>query len=135
MTKTIYVLTEGEYSDYGITAVFETRELAEEHKRFLETNERNSMCFNIEEFTLNVSPPKRVCVSDVLLSNGESNGKSHYTWNYNVENHERVTTRRTWGSNNPGITLVRGYGKDEESALKSARDYRAKHLAEKNNIS
>jgi hypothetical protein len=43
--KTIYILTQGEYSDYHIIATYSTRELAEEAQRLC-------LCSEIEEYEL-----------------------------------------------------------------------------------
>lgn len=46
----IYVVTSGEYSDYGIDAVFDTRELAE---AFLASRAELYTIFQIEEYPIN----------------------------------------------------------------------------------
>ena len=68
MTKKIYIVTSGEYSDYGINAVFTTKEKAVEYMEQHETN------YNIEEYNLDEEVEKKTqlwcvefCVEDGKL--------------------------------------------------------------------
>jgi len=59
VTKKIYVITSGEYSDYGIEAVFTTEELA---KQWIgEDTHKSGYCkYNIEEYDLDSLAHRRV---------------------------------------------------------------------------
>lgn len=53
--KTIYVVTSGEYSDYHIVGVFDSREKAEEYQKYSHEAEPNM----IEEYGLNLLKPDK----------------------------------------------------------------------------
>ena len=68
MEKKIYIVTSGEYSDYGIDAVFTTKEKAVDYV------EQNGTDYNIEEYNLDEDVEKKTqlwciefCVEDVKL--------------------------------------------------------------------
>lgn len=54
--KTMYVVTSGDYSDYGINAIFDTKELAEKYVGCFNTGRWNEM--RIEEWSLNPNEVK-----------------------------------------------------------------------------
>lgn len=112
MTNTIYVLTEGDYSDYHIIGVYSTKELAEK-AQFLYP------CSEIEEYSLdNVSqypPGMRAWCVDI------KNGKLHYTGQMNP--HMVVPSEHSWNDLNGGNTyIVYCWATDEEHAQKIALD-------------
>lgn len=53
---TVYVVTRGCYSDYGIERIFSTRELAEQYVAAFATATRSADGYRIEEWTLDDMP-------------------------------------------------------------------------------
>lgn len=119
--QTVYVVTSGEYSDYSIDAIFKTRELAEGYIS-LKGNSYPGH-WSIEEHTLNAAPAKTEYEALVNFKTGEQ-----YSDTRHVVANERITY-------NLGASIIYGYGKTPEHALKAARDNRAKLMAEKEGIS
>jgi hypothetical protein len=58
MTKIIYVVTEGEYSDYGIEALFSERETAEKYAKRRNGNDKYSTA-RVEEYPLDAAREAR----------------------------------------------------------------------------
>ena len=132
MNKKIYIVTSGEYSDYGINAVFSSRELAE---KYIELQTRVGYWYfevpRIEEYTLDELPiyPKekshyRVSLelrTGNLLDIDLTNLDSDKVLNFIVVNRSKKEDE-IW---------VYCWAKDEEHAKKIAYDTRTKVLAER----
>ena len=60
-TKKVYVVTAGEYSDYHIVGIFDSREKAEEYINYSTYSDLN----DIEEYNLNEPPDKREKIFEI----------------------------------------------------------------------
>lgn len=60
-TKKVYVVTSGEYSDYHIKGIFDSREMAEEYINYSTYSDLN----DIEEYNLNEPPDKREKIFEI----------------------------------------------------------------------
>lgn len=112
MTNTIYVLTEGSYSDYHIIGVYSTKELAEKAE-FLYPDSQ------IEEYSLDNVPdhPPNMRVWCVNIKNG----KLYRTGQTNPDT--GVPSEHSWNDFNGGNTyIVYCWATDEEHAQKIALD-------------
>lgn len=74
----VYVVTEGEYSDYGIVKVFLDKEKAEKYAELYEKTERFADNVNVEEYTIyddsfdsNLTEPIEFYVQYIDLENGK----------------------------------------------------------------
>lgn len=90
--QTVYVVTEGQYSDYGITAMFSTKALAEAYIEEIKRKNESDHCdANIEEWVLDESAgnvAKDVFHCSIDLKSGEIGNQ----WDYReiVPNNKRV---------------------------------------------
>lgn len=111
MTNTIYVLTEGDYSDYHIIGVYSTKELAEKAKFVYPNSE-------IEEYSLdNVSqypPGMRAWFVNI------ENGKLNYTGQINPDTGVPSEHSYDYGENDSYNVYC--WATDEEHAQKIALD-------------
>jgi hypothetical protein len=137
MTKKIYVVTSGEYSDYSIEAVFSTKELAGEYVSYGEKiNLFGYTGAEIEEFDLDISFPKYPkdkahwsITLDlktgktiyVMKSNNQLDKNLFYQSYHNIFTGDELLDIYCWA-------------KDEEHAKKIAFDIRTKVLAERANL-
>jgi hypothetical protein len=138
----VYIVTEGEYSDYHIIAVFATREEAEKLVKFLNTDAE------IEEYTLGVRFDLNTNrkLFKVIVWYDRSAKSSIYTFScYKViENpyftvdyvHDEPTitsTSRKWDGNSIGyhVSLL---ADDEDHAVKIAIDAVAKYRAQEEGL-
>lgn len=119
---TIYVLTEGDYSDYHIVALYSTRELAEEAQQHCPES-------NIEEYKLDSveipeHPPGYTGWS-VTIDAEENIICSSYqqdTISRPFEPQEKYYENHYSNSNTPSLFVVRCWARDEEHAEKIALD-------------
>lgn len=120
MTNTIYVLTEGSYSDYHIIGVYSTKELAEKAE-FLYP------CSEIEEYSLDnvpdYPPGMRAWCVDII------NGKLNYTCQTNPD--IGVPSEHSWNDN---FYRVYCWATDKEHAQKIALDKYHQHQAQQAGI-
>lgn len=125
-SKTIFVVSSGSYSDYGIDAMFETRALAEQYI-FLKTTTGRFTCGDpeIEEWPLNVAPARVKYASAVMLTTGLIE-VSPYLFISSEPDHPVA------GQEEKGV--VWGVAESPDAALKSALDHRARILAEREGI-
>jgi hypothetical protein len=131
VSKTIYVVTTGEYSDYGIVAMFTTKEDAQ---RFIDVcGERPYSSFNdIEEYELDASVPQiRKGFSPWWVQMDEHGN----TFNAEVNTFGKGIVRKP-DDEFRGATRLRerwfnwyGWSKDREHALKIANEHRIGLLA------
>ena len=122
----IYVITEGEYSDYHICAVATTPKRAEELRRMYSNH-----CYQaeIEEFKENIPNDSFYHPNPI------------YYWEFSFDRKgNKKYSRQYWDENNLSLSC-HGFGtdtiiirdivaNDEEHAFKIACDARAKYLAE-----
>jgi hypothetical protein len=135
MQMKIFIVTDGEYSDYSICSVWSTKEKADEMVRIKRLDEYSSA--RVEEYEVDPTEYVEKEGIRVMISMGTGEmimeledrfmGKTHKyphpdvfvspgTW-YHVENNTIESIHLT-----------------EELALKAARDFRAKKIAEQNNL-
>jgi len=118
-SKTIYVVTDGEYSDYHIVGVYSTRELAERCQSA-------TLADNIEEYELDA-------VGYSLYDAGYR--RYHVTFEGEQTYVEQSKMDELAGQciilfkGTPPRIRVTLYAKDEKYAVKIAADYRAQYIA------
>ena len=128
----IYVVTDGDYSDYHICGVAVTKEMAEKITEHIMRIDSYS-CPNIEEYdtntwieTLNNGNMFHV----VLLEDGRMNLYDEtYDMEYGYENRNKVFDFDKRGALNVWV-----FAKDEDHAKKIASDLFAKYMAEKEGL-
>ena len=119
-TKKVYVITSGEYSDYGIEMICDTREIAEKAMEIYHYNSNNSAY--IEEWDLNVRKPEDIIPNWIF-------------W-YDMEKNEIKTLRRhsfhQFSNYIPTKKELGGtvFAENEEKAKKIIYDLVAKKKAE-----
>jgi hypothetical protein len=119
--KTIYVVTKGSYSDYHIIGLYEKKEVAEKVAKVMGDSYDTAY---VEEFKLNVEYPKlyiylaRVNAEDGSLDECYIYGSTVIEQDYFQD----------WKKN------YCAYGETKDEAIKNARDYRAKTMAQKEGI-
>ena len=121
--KTIYVLTEGSYSDYHIVGVYSTKELAEEAQSLHD-------CAQIEKYQLDNIPehPPGMKSWGVRIQNGII--ESSCTWLIDPF-YEDVPSEREYSGNGESLYMVNCWAVDKEHAEKIALDKYYQHQAEK----
>lgn len=111
----IYLVTEGEYSDYHVAAVFSTREKAEAY--LADLSAFGSMCRNvyaIEEMPLDEMP---VRAAGAFRSWIDKTGREfENVWKDGADPHAPAMTR--------GFGIFEGYGETREHARRSAEEFR-----------
>lgn len=70
----IFIVTSGDYSDYGISAVFSTRDLAEEYVQ------RNGSDYRVEEYPVDEPIDREERIWEVLLEIDNHNVVSCQSW-------------------------------------------------------
>jgi len=125
--KKVYVITQGEYSDYHICAIFSDKKKAKEVVDFF-----NDGCelANIEEWLIDVVPPenrKRFCV--FMGKNGDVEDISKDKLCDVADFKNKVS--EWWNKN--GWTF-RVWAKDKDHAIKIAGDWRRKLLLKRKNF-
>ncbi len=131
MNKKIYIVTSGEYSDYGIDAVFSSKELA---KKYIKFKSRVSSayydCAHIEEYILDELPkyPPNKNHYIVILQLMTGYLVDIYLTNTNSDKDLCYEVIKT----STGVKNLQVYcwAKDEEHAKRIAYDTRTKILAE-----
>ncbi|HUV84931.1 MAG TPA: hypothetical protein VMV86_04430 [Methanosarcinales archaeon] len=120
-TKKVYLITSGEYSDYGIDMICDTKETAEKEVELAEKGHNGSR-YNIEEWEINTRKAKDVVINWIF-------------W-YDLDKNEFIRLERTGlhefsnylkKSNRLGGTVRAA---DEEKAKKIIYDMVAKKKAE-----
>lgn len=138
--RTIYLVTEGEYSDYHVLTAFEWREDAEQFVAEYGALARHSDSPEIEEYDLHGESerPHRV---DYLLMEGRVRGgevsdvseRPHAAWSYSYDIPSEIPDGRatvTVGRHRHGEDFVTVTGRDHEQVRKAFRDRVAKIRAE-----
>ena len=139
--RTIYVVTEGSYSDYGILTTFERREDAEQFVADYKALGRYPDDPGIEAYDLHGEgeTPHRV---DFLLMRGivergelrDVSERSHAAWSYThdipgdiPEKRVKVTVDAAWSAHVKAVTAM---GRDHAEVRKAFRDRVAKVRSE-----
>lgn len=122
--KKIYIVTCGEYSDYYIDSVWDTLEKANEYIKLKKAREKYFDVNPIEEHDVNTHKPFVGVQVYIDLENGYQINALSYVVPALSEFDPRISIYQRRES-------VLGFGKTEAQALKSARDYRMKILAER----
>lgn len=117
--KKIYVLTEGDYSDYHIVGVYSTQELAQEAQTLYPYS-------GIEEYDLDDIPEH----PPGMLAWGVNIEDSTIVYTYLVDPHECPSERDCYN----GVYVVNCWAVDEEHANKIALDKYYQHQAIKAGI-
>lgn len=131
MTQTIYVLTEGSYSDYHIIGVYSTEELAKEAKEFAYPYA------DIEEYSLNQIPehPPGMKAWHVRICNGVLESANQTSINYfDVGEHEYIHEVTKYNPERKVFFDVCCWAVDKEHAEKIALDKYYQHQAQKSGI-
>lgn len=122
--KTIYVVTSGSYSDYGINAVFDDKELAE---KFVKLHGSN---YDIEEYECNKH-------KDMLLKNMfphyvqmQENGDVIQCGCYDFDDFKvKINFKEYYKTPLQKIMVVLCYARDKEHAIKIASEKRMQVIA------
>ena len=131
MTQTIYVLTEGSYSDYHIIGVYSTEKLAKEAKEFAYPYA------DIEEYALNQIPehPPGMKAWHVSICNGVLESANQTSINYSdVGEHEYIHEVGKYNPERKVFFKVDCWAVDEEHAQKIALDKYYQHQAQQAGI-
>src|SRR5882724_9520736 len=117
MSDVIWAVSRGSYSDYGVYAIFSTREAAEAYaSRFNEMVNHNE--YEVEQFPLNpTSPAENLFLWSVYLhANGDvqSATRIDYAWREQVVRNGQC---HRFPGEDGGFT-VRCYARDQEHAIK-----------------
>lgn len=133
----VYIVTTGEYSDYGIEAVFLDRALAERYVEQLR-KDINYDSLQIEEHDVETSVGNRVLVHVVEWSEqptyeltaptNQWTSWTRWAWEDETPKRPEITEYRVYGQN------IRADCVDKALAEKAAQDRVAKYLAEKAGI-
>lgn len=128
----IYVITKGEYSDYHICAVTESKEKAEMLREVFSRNEYEYDKAKIEEYdTENPDIEKILYPMWEIVFNGNGSVKSIDEVTYGVDRYREEIYDQYYVKNGVFVAL---FAKDKESAIKIAAERRAKYLAEKQGL-
>lgn len=122
-----YGVSSGSYSDYGVSAIFSTREKAEAWlaRHGIVITEDAYDYYQIEEFSFDEAPTETHGGYKVeLYPNGEV-----YTRHYSDDIDIRTPATIQKGRFNYGGDAYIGYGRTEEHARRSAEEYRRACLA------
>lgn len=111
----VYIVTSGQYSDYGIEAVFVDRDLAEQFAAKCDGT--------VQDWDILRQVPKRIVISCVTI---DADGSELHGWSYERWDHEGETEDAKVSG---GLVIVRSY-RGHDVALKAARDKLAQWKAE-----
>jgi len=118
---TIYLVTDGSYSDYCVLGVYSTKEKAEHAKRLFAADN------GIEEYGLDAtpdSPPGMLAYQVSMLVSGDVKD----VWQVTVDGFEpRWYVARQWGAD--VIVVFHVWARDIEHAVKIANEWRAQIVA------
>jgi hypothetical protein len=118
---TIYLVTNGSYSDYCVLGVYSTKEKAEHAKRLFAADN------GIDEYGLDAipdSPPGMLAYQVSMLVSGDVK----YVWQDTVEGFEsRWYVAPQWGAD--VIVVFHVWARDIEHAVKIANEWRAQIVA------
>jgi hypothetical protein len=123
MSDRVFIVTSGEYSDYGIESVWTTREAAEQHA---------GTWGSVEEWLLNTTAERselfwRAWIDPITGEVRVSDKPTEYA---EIPRAEARKNQRSWGFVPPPIGwLAWGYGTTPEHARKSLSDALAKAKA------
>ena len=131
---TIYVVTTGEYSDYGICAMFSSKEKADQYcERFKKHADYTG--YDIEEYTLDPIP------DDVYRENKElyhvqmwKDGTVRQTYTTHLSSHNVQLSFAEYGrmerKDDPVVLCMEVWSKSEEHAIKIVNEKRRQLIAE-----
>jgi len=118
---TIYVLTEGEYSDYHIVALYSTKELAEEAQKFCP--ESNIEEYGLDSLKIPEHPPGYT--GWYVSINADTNDIHHSYQQDILQGHfkpqENYSDNSKWPTL-PSLFVVHCWARDKEHAEKIALD-------------
>lgn len=117
--KTIYIVTEGEYSDYRICAVFDNKELAQKYIKATTSNSRWSDEKEIEEWPLNELKKGYKFFAVNMGKNGNST----------VEEANCIWGPRFFKQYNEEFLKMNVMAKDEKHAIKIVNEKRVQLIA------
>jgi hypothetical protein len=121
MSKTIYVITDGEYSDYHICAIFSEKEAAEEYQRDIGADQT-------EEWELDEIDVKELRGKKVMFGRIRKDGYVHDLDTTNSMGHSKGRT--SFGFDCNGDMYLSATVKDEETFIKILNDTRSRKIAE-----
>jgi hypothetical protein len=115
--KTVYVVTTGEYSDYGIDAIFDNEPDAKEFARV--------KAGHVTPWVLNKAPqcPRGKLRYGMMF---DANGNVEEGPNHETYDLQRGPSVKDW---HDGTLEIRVWARDHNHAIKIAADVRRKHLA------
>ena len=125
--KTIYILTEGDYSDYHIVGVYSTEELAKEAQSLYQYSE-------IEEYSLDNIPEHPPGMTAWHVSIRDGNLNDLYTYQTNPFNDQIPRENEYEYHNGETGYFVYCWAVDKEHAQKIALDKYYQHQAQKAGI-
>jgi len=118
--KTVYVVTQGDYSDYHIVAIYSTEEEAEKHPQGKYDSN------NIEEWQMDAYTVMRADGKKVMFGRINKDGKI-----YDIkDNFGDIENAGEIGFANDGSMYAFAIVKDKEGMKKVLSDTRAQYLAE-----
>ena len=121
--KKIYIVTSGEYSDYGIDAVFTDKELAE---KFIKEQKGEIEVWEANEYT-KIPQNRDVYQVIIYVDNGEIQGteKTNSNW-HDALNDNMLFWRKICGIER-GRLVIYCFAKDREHAIKIANEKRVQY--------
>jgi hypothetical protein len=122
--KKIYIVTSGTYSDYGINAIFDTKELA---KKYISAFDQKYMEMNIEEWNLNEFDFRPGYKAYRVRMNKKGNTKE-IEWLYYHSQFSEDDNGISFTYDN-GLMNCTVFAKDEKHAVKIANEKRIQYLA------
>jgi len=128
--KKAFVVTQGEYSDRSIMAVFSTREKADEYCCLHETYAHYQDELSVDEFDLDIPAAQYYHYMLFMLVDS---GKVTHEWK-TLDRRDQSTKPCVLKDRDKAQWCIRAYGRDREAALKTASDFRAKVLAEREGL-
>ncbi len=131
MTKKIYIVTSGSYSDYSIHAVFSDKAVAEEFSKTV------AYGADVEDWDLDIPPEKWFLTTVDMLKNGDTIGVHTESSDSPDSREEKFSfwpDRVEWGNPPRGgtgqmVLRVKVFTKERERAIRVANEVRAQLIA------
>lgn len=134
-TATLYAVSRGSYSDYGVVAIFSTKEKAEEYMLFVPSDDYN----DIETYELDpgvvdkirkgYSPWFVIMLRDGTTEEVRRQEVSSYSIGSSAWIHRRSTLPSRVQHSLPDCIVVHTMAKSEEHAVKIANEKRVQFIA------
>lgn len=125
----VYVVTSGSYSDYGINAIFSTKELAEEYIK--EVWKNSTSCNGVNEWELDTDDPNKFKDKKFfqIKMNFEGDVKEIIKGDFN-DWLDRVGEESDYYETfNTNLGICTCWAKDIDTAIKITNDLRAQYIA------